>query len=329
MRTSPAVAAAVLVFLLPAAGSTGGQVTATCPEGIDDPALADRIEGALGAGRDVWGEALLASPEGPTHAGASRFLPPLLLARAAGRTRLTASGVHYVPFSQPAGAQGGLSVALHVADGSEIHRPACRWRATDSRGRPRTIRPLPRQAGAANPRRGVSADPANRLRRRPRCPVPRGVLHYPRCRSARPRELRTRHGRHPRCDRRHDRAIRGPSGRPLGRRETGRCPDGRGCVVSRSRGTGAGRRGRVRCGAPLGRAVLADASTARCELSRPGAARDGRTACSPDPESRAHVAVQPRQRLRAVLISRRRRRGAGDEFVRLRRRRALRSCERR
>src|SRR5215204_2012832 len=120
VRTSPAVAAAVLVFLLPAAGSTGGQVTATCPEGIDDPALADPIEGALGAGRDVWGEALLASPEGPTYAGASRFLPPLLLARAAGRTRLTASGVHYVPFSQPAGAQGGLSVALHVADGSEI-----------------------------------------------------------------------------------------------------------------------------------------------------------------------------------------------------------------
>ena len=120
MRTALTASVAVLASLLPAAGSVGSQRSATCPVEGRDPALAAQIDSALRAGRDVWGETLLASPEGPTYAGASRFLPPLLLARAAGRTRLTASGVHYVPFSLPAGARGGLSVALHVADGSEI-----------------------------------------------------------------------------------------------------------------------------------------------------------------------------------------------------------------
>ncbi len=39
---------------------------------------------------------------------------------AAGRKPLTASGVYYLPFGVPAGAQGATSVALHLADGSEI-----------------------------------------------------------------------------------------------------------------------------------------------------------------------------------------------------------------
>ena len=36
------------------------------------------------------------------------------------RRRLTDSGVHYVPFSHPAGPQGAGSVVLHVADGSQL-----------------------------------------------------------------------------------------------------------------------------------------------------------------------------------------------------------------
>ncbi len=51
---------------------------------------------------------------------ARRFLRPLLLAGAAGRTQLTRSGVHYLALGMPGGPQGATSVALHVADGSEI-----------------------------------------------------------------------------------------------------------------------------------------------------------------------------------------------------------------
>jgi hypothetical protein len=68
----------------------------------------------------VWGEELLARPEGPTYEGVRRYLSPLLLARAPKRTALTDSGVHYVAFGQPTGVAGASAVALHVADGSQI-----------------------------------------------------------------------------------------------------------------------------------------------------------------------------------------------------------------
>ena len=73
------------------------------------------------SGRDVWGERLLAAPDGPTLAGARQYLGPLVLARAAGRTSLTDSGVAYLPFGVPLGARGAADgVALHLVDGSEI-----------------------------------------------------------------------------------------------------------------------------------------------------------------------------------------------------------------
>ena len=74
----------------------------------------------LASGRDVWGEALLAEPSGPTLAGARRYLTPLLLARGPKGTQLTESGVYYLPFAQPDGPRGAGTVALHVADGSQI-----------------------------------------------------------------------------------------------------------------------------------------------------------------------------------------------------------------
>ena len=79
-----------------------------------------RVEAALRAGQDVWGNALLAAPEGPTYAGARRYLPPLLYARAPGKRPLTDSGVYYLPFAQPLGVRGAGTVALHVADGSQV-----------------------------------------------------------------------------------------------------------------------------------------------------------------------------------------------------------------
>ena len=79
-----------------------------------------RVRSALSSGRDVWGEALLAAPSGPTLEGARRYLAPLLFARGPKKTQLTASGVYYLPLAQPEGPRGAGTVALHVADGSQV-----------------------------------------------------------------------------------------------------------------------------------------------------------------------------------------------------------------
>jgi hypothetical protein len=116
---------AVLAVLLPAlAGSAAAQGAGAardaCPPAHRSGASPAAIDAALRSGRDLWGQRLLASRAGPTYAGARGYLAPLLLARAAGGQPLTASGVLYLPFGIPAGDQGALDVALHVADGSAI-----------------------------------------------------------------------------------------------------------------------------------------------------------------------------------------------------------------
>ncbi|HUF02404.1 MAG TPA: hypothetical protein VMN35_08265 [Gaiellaceae bacterium] len=112
-----------------------------CKEARPGPAYVRRVQSALRARRDVWGKRLLAAPGGPSYERAQRFLKPLFLARAHNGRRLTDSGVHYTHFSQPAGAQGATSVALHVADGSQIISRRAHGRrltvAVGSRGRER------------------------------------------------------------------------------------------------------------------------------------------------------------------------------------------------
>jgi hypothetical protein len=105
-----------------AAASEAGPVAKreTCPPLRPESGYSGRVERALRAGKDLWGNALLADPSGPTYLSARRFLKPLFHARAPGKRPLTDSGVHYVAFSQPLGPQGAGSVALHVADGSQI-----------------------------------------------------------------------------------------------------------------------------------------------------------------------------------------------------------------
>jgi hypothetical protein len=106
-----------------AARSEAGPVVAEqkgCPPIRAESGYSDRVERALRAGTDVWGNELLAAPSGPTYLRARRYLKPLLFARAPGKRPLTDSGVHYVAFAQPLGPQGAGSVALHVADGSQI-----------------------------------------------------------------------------------------------------------------------------------------------------------------------------------------------------------------
>jgi hypothetical protein len=79
-----------------------------------------RVVRALRTHHDVWGNALLNAPGGPSYEAARRLLPPLLYARAPGKRPLTESGVYYLPFGQPADARGAGSIALHVADGSQV-----------------------------------------------------------------------------------------------------------------------------------------------------------------------------------------------------------------
>ncbi len=129
MRAGQRVRAAGVAVALASVVAAGGgatrtapsaQVAARCTLGGSGAAYGRGVDRALRAKRDVWGEALLASPQGPTYDAVARRLRPLLLARGPGKRPVTASGVHYVPFGQPSGPQGGGAVALHVADGSQI-----------------------------------------------------------------------------------------------------------------------------------------------------------------------------------------------------------------
>ncbi|MFL5953140.1 MAG: hypothetical protein ACJ76I_03420 [Gaiellaceae bacterium] len=118
-----ALAVAVTTAVLAAAGARASGATPAaggCRTPTVDAAYAGRVAGALRAGRDIWGERLLTSPGGPTLAAARRFLPPLLYAGGHGGTRLTASGVYYLPFTLPISVGGARGFGLHVADGSEV-----------------------------------------------------------------------------------------------------------------------------------------------------------------------------------------------------------------
>ena len=116
-----ALAFAVLAVLV-IAGSAAPPSTAkgpSCARQPVSPAYAGSVRRALGAKQDVWGNALIARPNGPTYGSVRRLLKPLLFARSKTKS-LTTSGVYYLPFAQPLGVRGAHMVALHVADGSEI-----------------------------------------------------------------------------------------------------------------------------------------------------------------------------------------------------------------
>jgi hypothetical protein len=119
MRVPFVLAAAVVALTAASASPTvvaGGPSCAVQPL---SPAYAGSVRRALGAKQDVWGNALIARPNGPTYGAVRRLLKPLLFARTKTKP-LTTSGVYYLPFAQPLGVRGARTVALHVADGSEI-----------------------------------------------------------------------------------------------------------------------------------------------------------------------------------------------------------------
>lgn len=75
-----------------------------------------QVNEALRSKTDLWGEQLLALPEGPTYENIKDFLAPLKLMG----TAVTESGVYYIPFGRPLNRGGFGPAALHLGDGSQI-----------------------------------------------------------------------------------------------------------------------------------------------------------------------------------------------------------------
>ena len=173
-----AVVAALALSAGTASVSNGARAAGTCaPPRASAPSTA-RITSALLSRTDLWGERLLRAPDGPTLAGASRHLAPLLYARTAKGRPLTASGVYYLPFAEPGGPLGAGTVNLHVADGSEI-----------------VSRPRRRPCAAASRSPASATAPASRGSRRPAWPTAG-------CRSCRRATAGTGRSRSPRGSRR-------------------------------------------------------------------------------------------------------------------------------
>jgi hypothetical protein len=100
-----------------------GRTVSDCAPLRAAPAYVDAVYGALAAKEDVWGDQVVGAPQGPTYGALRGRLNPLLsVGRPAGLkpTRLTDSGVYYLPLGLPRGRSGARTVDLHVADGSQI-----------------------------------------------------------------------------------------------------------------------------------------------------------------------------------------------------------------
>src|SRR5690606_11852288 len=75
-----------------------------------------RVNQALNANIDLFGEEILKRPEGPTYDNVKDYLTPLKLMG----TAVTESGVYYIPFGRPLNSAGYGPAALHLGDGSQI-----------------------------------------------------------------------------------------------------------------------------------------------------------------------------------------------------------------
>jgi hypothetical protein len=120
-RVRTAFAAGIVALVLACGAPAGARDASTkCGLGRVSGAYAASVRHALRAGRDVWGEALLRSREGPTYNNVARRLTPLFYAVGPQGDRIGDSGVYYLPFAWPT-AFGAQAIALHVADGGTIY----------------------------------------------------------------------------------------------------------------------------------------------------------------------------------------------------------------
>ncbi len=275
-----------------------------------------------------------------------RLLPPLLFARASGKRPLTESGVYYLPFGQPLGARGAGSVALHVADGSQVIAERVGGRRltilVGKQGRERYGSCLARLGQArladgylpimttsytdAGPRslppgvvRGayVGDGLARQLH-----PARRGReqgVGQGRPASAEPVARRTTEARQlaraPRFDLPRLQPAVEPSSARRSRTGSGAARSGR-CISPGS--TTRGDEGssvdaaRYESARRAVRGLLERTPDRGHADRRPGAARERRVPQPPDPEPAADLALQHRQPVRAVLVPGGRRRRAGD-----------------
>lgn len=125
LHSRPATAAAAACAFLclashAAAGDRHGTARASCPPPRVTPGELGVLRDALAAERDVLGQRLLDSREGPSYAAVRRLLPPLWYAEGRGGSPLTRSGAYYLTFAHPLSLYGEKAFALHVADGSAI-----------------------------------------------------------------------------------------------------------------------------------------------------------------------------------------------------------------
>lgn len=123
-RARLGIAGIVLALAATASAVAGhGRRASDCVPLRADQPYSDAVLSALAAKEDVWGTQLVGSQQGPTYAAVRAHLHPLLLVgKPAGLkpTRLTDSGVYYLPLGRPKGTHGAGAVDLHVADGSQV-----------------------------------------------------------------------------------------------------------------------------------------------------------------------------------------------------------------
>ncbi|MGE5110973.1 MAG: hypothetical protein ACM3JB_08970 [Acidobacteriaceae bacterium] len=91
--------------------------SSVCAQGLKpSKEYIDSVNKALAASTDMWGEEVLARPNGPTYDSLKDKLNPLMHLF----KRYSESEIYYLPFGAQDTVMGGIDYALHYADGGEI-----------------------------------------------------------------------------------------------------------------------------------------------------------------------------------------------------------------